>query len=269
MTEEDIEILKEFVTESMESLDEVETILLDLEKVNTPENTPDAALLDKMFRAFHSMKGSAGFLDLGMIASLTHHAETLLDKIRKGTLKFSSEHVSLFLELTDFFKTVLDQLNDRYSDEGFEEQAEQFAKRLDKLSEQKDEDDFWDNVGSAIPIDGSTSKEPNAANSENFAGQVVVDSRELLDKLEEDILALEKTPTDKQLSKDVFRNLHSLKGNAGLLGFEDIFVVCHQAESYMETINESEELSSADRIDFLLEIIDYVRQAVEAINLNR
>ncbi len=271
MTDEDLEILNEFIAESSELLDEVETILLDLEKEDAKESAPDSDSLNKMFRAFHSMKGNAGFLDLTMIATLTHHAETLLDKIRKGTLKFSREHIGLFLEVTDFFKTVLEQLGETHSDAGFEEQAEEFARRLDESSEpKKEEDDFWGNVGSAIPIEESAPQESAAAPAaDDFVNQFLVDSKELLDKLETDILALEKNPTNRQLSKDVFRNLHSLKGNAGLLGFQDIATVCHQAESYMETINDSEKLSSAEQINFLLEIVDKVRQAVEEIPQNQ
>ena len=266
MTDEDIEILKEFIAESMESLEDVEGVLMDLEKIVLDGQTPDEASLNKIFRAFHSMKGSAGFLDLNMIASVTHHAETFLDKIRKGELSLTEEHISFLLELTDFFKTVLSNVEETFSDDGFEENAETYTKKLEELIENKSapEDDFWAAAGEAPAQEtgDSVAEEPEA---EDFVAQFISDSKILLEQLEDDILALEKEGDNKQITKNVFRNLHSLKGNAGLLGFNDIASVCHEAESSMETLKDSPEKINAKCVDALLEIVDQVRKAVQNI----
>ena len=58
---------------------------------------PVHAPLDRIFRRFHSMEGSAGFLGFGQIERVTHHAETLLDGVRKGQVRFSPAGVALSL----------------------------------------------------------------------------------------------------------------------------------------------------------------------------
>lgn len=60
----------------------------------------DAATVDGMFRAAHSLKGAAGFLDLNQMVTLTHRLETCLDGIRKGEASFTPPAIeALFLAL--------------------------------------------------------------------------------------------------------------------------------------------------------------------------
>lgn len=79
------ELLPEFVNESLEHVEKAEAALLTLE--NSPD---DRDSIDTVFRAFHTIKGSAAFLGLDYIVKLAHQAESMLSKIREGTLKYSA-----------------------------------------------------------------------------------------------------------------------------------------------------------------------------------
>jgi len=78
---EDTELLREFINESREHLDNIEQGVLVLE--NSPQ---DAEVLNTIFRAFHTFKGGAGFLNLIPINRLAHVLESLLDLARQGKM---------------------------------------------------------------------------------------------------------------------------------------------------------------------------------------
>ena len=78
---EDAPLVLDFITESSEHVETAESAMLEL------ENRPgDNELINKIFRAFHTIKGMAGFLNLAEIQSLAHSAESLLDLARKSQL---------------------------------------------------------------------------------------------------------------------------------------------------------------------------------------
>jgi len=103
--EGDPEILSEFIDESLEHVQTVESRLLTLEK-----NPDDRESLDAVFRAFHSTKGTASFLGLEAIKRLAHHAEMLLDRVRKGLLVMSTENADLALEAADMLRQMIQDL---------------------------------------------------------------------------------------------------------------------------------------------------------------
>lgn len=98
------ELLREFLTETTETLDVLDNELLGLER------TPDEAqALARIFRLLHSVKGTCGFLGLPRLESLAHAAETLLDRYREG-LPVTAEGVALVLQTTKRMRSLLADL---------------------------------------------------------------------------------------------------------------------------------------------------------------
>jgi two-component system chemotaxis sensor kinase CheA len=95
----DGDLIREFVTESREHLLNIEAQMLLLEKDGTSTET-----LNSVFRAFHTIKGLAGFLEFGLIQSLAHEVETLLDLARTSQLEVTPAVVDLMLESTDIVR---------------------------------------------------------------------------------------------------------------------------------------------------------------------
>ncbi len=102
---EDRVIFVEFIGESIDHLDSIESRVLELE-----QDAENADLINEMFRAFHSMKGAAGFLGLTAINRLCHEVETMLDRARKHTLVVDSMVVEVVLGGIDMAKRLLDGL---------------------------------------------------------------------------------------------------------------------------------------------------------------
>ena len=103
---EDTELLREFINESREHLDNIERGVLVLE--NRPD---DAETLNTVFRAFHTFKGGAGFLNLIPINRLAHVLESLLDLARQNKLVIDATVIELILRGRDVLKQFLDEMD--------------------------------------------------------------------------------------------------------------------------------------------------------------
>jgi len=99
---QDRSILIDFIAESREHLHGAETLFLELESDFT--NTDH---INGIFRSFHTIKGTAGFLDLGDVQKLAHAAESLLDKARNSAIVLNAGHIDLLLEVCDCLKFML------------------------------------------------------------------------------------------------------------------------------------------------------------------
>ena len=102
----DQELLREFINESNEHLQNIENGVLVLE-----EQPADADTLNSIFRAFHTFKGGSGFLNLTPIKSLAHELESLLDAARQHKLTITSEIIDLILQGGDTLKTFVVQID--------------------------------------------------------------------------------------------------------------------------------------------------------------
>ena len=98
------DLLREFVTETNESLD-----VVDVELVRFEQDPNNAKILDNIFRLVHTIKGTCGFIGLPRLEALAHAAETLMGKFRDG-LPATGDAVTLILATIDRIKTILDSL---------------------------------------------------------------------------------------------------------------------------------------------------------------
>lgn len=99
------EILPTFIVESRELLEGMEQALLQLEYA-----PGDAELIHAIFRAAHTIKGSAGLFGLEHLVAFTHHAENVLDRVRDGQLHLSRERVALLLQVCDHLGDLIDHI---------------------------------------------------------------------------------------------------------------------------------------------------------------
>jgi two-component system, chemotaxis family, sensor kinase CheA len=95
------DLLREFLTETSESLDTVDNQLVKFEQ--EPNN---AKILDNIFRLVHTIKGTCGFLGLPRLEALAHAGETLMGKFRDG-MPVTAEAVTLILSSIDRIKEIL------------------------------------------------------------------------------------------------------------------------------------------------------------------
>jgi len=109
MSSEDDELLKSFLEESREHLENIEADLMDLEEAGEGF---DGELVNKIFRPAHSIKGSAGFLGLVTISKLAHTLENVLHMIRERQVLPVPDVVNLLLRGYDLLASLIDNHNE-------------------------------------------------------------------------------------------------------------------------------------------------------------
>ncbi len=270
LSDEDREILNDFISEAAEGLEKAEGLLLQLEQALVGEQEADSQLINSLFRVYHSIKGSAGFLGFNLINELTHQAESVLDKIRKGKLSLEKHHIDVLLEVCDALQIILDYLKTHGEEQGFQTDFSDLLERLKSISESA-----GGGANSFKEQARAETKKKAAADIPQFDQEMIVtdqmkkefaeESSELLEQLEQDLMALEKNPNDSDLLNSIFRALHTIKGNAGFLGFEDISQICHKAETIFDLARSGTIILQERQISLMLQIIDFIGAALIAL----
>jgi two-component system chemotaxis sensor kinase CheA len=98
--------LSTYITESRELLEEMEEALLRLEQEDDKQES-----LNAIFRAAHTIKGSAGLFGLDEIVGFTHGVESLLDHLREGVMQVRAELTALLLSCRDHISDLIDHVD--------------------------------------------------------------------------------------------------------------------------------------------------------------
>ena len=101
------DVVKEFLVESYENLDEMDRDLVALEQ--DPESSD---LLARIFRTLHTIKGTCGFLGFSKLESVAHASENLLSKLRDGELIVNADIASALLATIDAIREMMAQIEE-------------------------------------------------------------------------------------------------------------------------------------------------------------
>jgi len=99
------EILREFLLETHENLSLLDADLLRLEQFPTEKDT-----LAQVFRTFHSVKGTAGFMGFEKLQRIAHSAENLLSRLRAGELRFNATIATSLLHVVDAIREIMSRI---------------------------------------------------------------------------------------------------------------------------------------------------------------
>ncbi len=122
------ENLKIFLSESEELLEEMEQALLSMEQCSD-----DDELINQIFRAAHTIKGSAGLFGYTTIIAFTHVVENLLDDIRNSLIPVNKTLITLLMQCKDHMQVLVSDLNEHPQGLGEEEYPDQ-APLIDMLN---------------------------------------------------------------------------------------------------------------------------------------
>ncbi|QFI54284.1 chemotaxis protein CheA [Aeromonas simiae] len=104
----DEDILQDFLVEASEILEQLSEQLVELEK-----RPDDSALLNAIFRGFHTVKGGAGFLSLTELVDACHGAENVFDILRNGKRRVTPELMDVILQALDAINGMFSQVQNR------------------------------------------------------------------------------------------------------------------------------------------------------------
>lgn len=285
----ELEILVGFLDEALEHLEGIETKILQL------ENSQDMELVNSIFRPTHTIKGTASFLGLNDIKYLAHEMETLLDDLRNETITVSAELIDTLLYGIDSLSNMLTAVQEgiKNSDDSNDPLlihiAEiEFKGVIDAICRlKKDQNSRKDEIIKKEPRQKFSCEEilPDLLTSyelKNISYPMEMDlsfiqeSLEHLDNLEQVLLVLEDNPEDFQSYNDIFRDMHSLKGGAGLLVstvtlkenrvrhpmmvFQGL---AHAAEGLVQRLRDSKTAISGAVVETLLAIVDRLKYMLD------
>jgi two-component system, chemotaxis family, sensor kinase CheA len=111
MDDELKEILTEFLVEAEEMIE-----LLDQRFISLEADPTNRAMLDEIFRAMHSMKGSGGFLGFTRLVDVAHRAENILNKLRQGDMAVTPAVINVVLEAVDVVKLLMTDIRESGTD---------------------------------------------------------------------------------------------------------------------------------------------------------
>lgn len=292
----DDEMVKEFLVESHENLDQLDQDLVTLEADPTnPE------LLSRIFRAVHTIKGSCGFLGYSKLEWVTHAGENLLSRMRDGALQLNAEVTTALLSLVDAVRTILKSIETSGSegDANYDELIDTLNRLLESESapapepeteptpapepqvkeEEAEEPSTEDvdqsaDVGDLLAIldeaDDAADEPPVASAGRSQSGrqpleQYLLESYEHADQLDQDLISLESEPNNAELLNRITGTLHTLKSSSGMMGFSATEAAAHEGENLLSGLAEGELDLSAGTTTALLSLVDVLRQALVEI----
>jgi two-component system chemotaxis sensor kinase CheA len=95
------------------------------------------------------------------------------------------------------------------------------------------------------------------------------ESLDQLGEWEDSLLGIEQNSSDRGLIDGLFRSIHTLKGSAGFVGFEELQYVTHELETALQEIRDRDNQLPAEMVEILFESLDLCRQMVDAFSENR
>jgi two-component system chemotaxis sensor kinase CheA len=99
----------------------------------------------------------------------------------------------------------------------------------------------------------------------DIAQDFLVESYENLDRLDRDLVGLEKNPQDRDALAGVFRTIHTIKGTCGFMGFNKLGKIAHVGENLLTRLRDGQLTLNPEITTALLGMVDAVRQMLKEI----
>jgi len=94
----------------------------------------------------------------------------------------------------------------------------------------------------------------------------LIESTELIDRLDQDFVELESNPTSRELLAAIFRAMHTIKGTAGFLAFDNLERLTHAGENLLSLLRDGELTLNVEMTDSLLAVVDATRSMLESVS---
>ncbi len=276
LSEEDLPLIMDFINESREHLENAESALLEIE--HHPE---DEETLNGIFRAFHTVKGTAGFLNLTDINKLAHSAENLLDMARKGQLKLVGDASDAALASVDMLKGMLTSLEAAAAQTGTYQSPAELAAMISTLESLAASESKPAAPASALAPQTSTPAQtaPAAAPAAESVATTITfteedlpliidfinESKEHIENAEAALLELENNPEDAETLNKIFRSFHTIKGMAGFLNLTDTNKLAHAAENLLDMARKGQLKLTGPFSDATFASIDMLKTMLAAM----
>ena len=265
MDQETEELIQSFVEEGIELIADAEQHIEQLGK------TADREVVHTIFRLFHSLKGSAGYLNFANIQAVTHEAEALLTIFQKGEAELTPRHSELLIEVIDFLRQLIDAVEHHLTDGELSEDTAPVVRRIQDMARDlmHPPADGHEGVHEGVPLpDHGAEQETEDDVDAKFAEQVrqmfAAEAPDGLDRADEFLRKIVPGTECTDAVNGLAREMHSLKGNAGVLGYDQIVERSDELETIVRRMAEGTVGVTAPTVEMIQEDVDALRGLVEA-----
>lgn len=249
--------LADFLEEAHEIIENLTNGLLELEQ--DPEGNDD--LINDIFRYFHNLKGNSGIIGFRELNSLTHEAETLLNKVRKGEVAATRSMIDLLLAVVDGIESLIahvlpktgevqpldiDQLVSPLQ-EAVEKGEVVAAAALEE--EEEGEPESGSEVGAEAEAESDQSEDGLDPEDVAIFEQTV---RQQVDNIDLALKTLGEDSGQKDYIDGLYRSLVSIQNSGGYMGFDDLREYAERTAGLVDQARSSD-------MDFEL-MLDLLRQ---------
>ena len=100
---------------------------------------------------------------------------------------------------------------------------------------------------------------------EEILQDFIVEAGEIIERLNEQLVQIEKTPDDKDLLNAIFRGFHTVKGGAGFLELTELVEICHAAENVFDMLRNGKIVMTSETMDAVLQAYDEITRLFTAV----
>ncbi len=258
---DDLEVLQSFIEESTTHLEAVEEKIVRLERDYAPE------LVNDVFRAMHTVKGTALFFGENVIATLSHRLESILDRCRDATITVTGQLTDVLLAGTDELVRLIGELSSATAGKNQASFPLTVALSTGRVAElvgriaEIEAGGCLDTSETISDLESSPARvderAPNSyGNEDEIHKSFVQESADQLAQVESDLLTLEKDPADTGLVARMFRHIHTIKGNAGFLGLTAVEGLAAEIEDVLDAVRLGEHEVSPTVVSGVLRLVD-------------
>ncbi len=177
------EIIEDFIAESSELIEKV------TQDIVVIEQNPDDEIVNGIFRAVHTIKGTSSFLGFDVLSNLSHKAEDVLGRIRKKEILPDATIADTLLEALDLMKVMVDDIRSTGTDA---RDVSATVEKLERLNSIENSDQTEQDPGPAV--EGPAPKK---------LGEILVEENVLTDKELQGVLERQQQQADKKLGEIV------------------------------------------------------------------
>jgi two-component system chemotaxis sensor kinase CheA len=230
LLDQDKELYTDFITESMEHLDAIEVKMVDLEAA--PD---DSETLNAIFRAFHTIKGVSGFLNLKDVNELAHRTETLLDMARRNELAVTGSVIDVIFEAIDGMKGMVRDVSEKISSGATARDfigTERIIARITAVQEGREDavparpaapprlGDVLVEQGkiTQAEIDRTLSEQATEGGERQPLGTLLIEDKKVSPKDVAQAIRIQKNAANAIETQDIRVNIHKLDGLVDMVG---------------------------------------------------
>lgn len=272
-SEEEIEeVLTIFQQESEEQIENLNANFLKLEA-----NPQDKKVIQEIFRDAHSLKGSARMIGLDDIQTIAHKLEDIFGLAKEEKLVIQPEVIDIMCSAVDSIAAIIEESVKNKGEHNVDVQAVVMQLQMIETGQMG---------GGAAPAAPTSEVEPaaeaapavlapepvvapvaNTLAAELFSDEEMIEvleifqqeSEELIQRLNDNFLKLEINPQDAKVIQEMFRDAHSLKGSARMIGLDDVQSIAHKLEDIFG-------LAKEEKLKIQPEIVDVMCSSIDAID---